>query len=264
MAVHGNWRCYDGLFRKRPYLVPMALVKLGVIVSAITGKVGGNIFSRNKGGAYVKAWVNPTNPQTVIQQAWRSGFSSRSTDWRGLTESERNGWKASALLRPVTNRLGEQRFLSGYGLFMKQNMALATASTGLLAIAPVPIPIPAYTLDATAWDIGATGSLTIVMTRADGTPPLNTISEYIVISLSIPTTVGVSPVLARQLVAVNSASSMTTVSDQQLIIAVPYATVLGIIPVPVSGQQLLAGVSPLNVTDPWPVVKLTELINLVF
>jgi len=54
----------------------MGLIKFSAIVSAASGKVGGNVFARNASGAYARSWVKPINPNTEKQQATRAQFAN--------------------------------------------------------------------------------------------------------------------------------------------------------------------------------------------
>lgn len=59
----------------------------------LSGKMGGMVFSRNAGGAYVRAGVTGINPQTIAQVQARNAFGSVSTLFRGLSSSEKTQWQ---------------------------------------------------------------------------------------------------------------------------------------------------------------------------
>lgn len=89
-------------------------------MSDIRGKVGTEIYSRNKGGAYVKTFTSPVQPNTTLQTTARSNFASAVAAWQALSVEERFQW----------NRLASQynnsrdSFLkgnpSGYNLFVRR------------------------------------------------------------------------------------------------------------------------------------------------
>lgn len=110
----------------------MALIKLGAFVTEISGKIGGTIFSRSKGGAYAKNRVIPTNPQTQAQQLVRQVFGAIAQAWRGLTGAQRLSWDAAVDDYPYQNRLGEQKTLSGVGLHQQLNLNLNSVGATLL------------------------------------------------------------------------------------------------------------------------------------
>ncbi len=106
----------------------MAKVQFGGGISAMSGKLGGNVFARNKGGAYSRNWVKPTNPSTVAQQNQRNTLALKSAAWRTITDSERDSWKSWADDNPVLDRLGSSIVLSGAQAFTKININRDNAS----------------------------------------------------------------------------------------------------------------------------------------
>ena len=120
----------------------MALIKLTAIIDQISGKLNGTVFARNKGGNYVKGLSKPTNPQTSHQQTVRNRFSYISKEWRNLTEEQRQSWREIARVRPVKNRLGEDRFLSGFQWFQKINVNSTLAGDGFRETPPPLVRFP--------------------------------------------------------------------------------------------------------------------------
>lgn len=120
----------------------MALVKYGGGVTELRGKLAGNIFSRNKAGAYVKKFTIPTNPQTVRQLLIRGNFSSVSVLWSALTDLQRESWEAAASLIPYVNSIGDEYFLSGFGLFCKSNNPLLAVGIAAFSDCPADFKIP--------------------------------------------------------------------------------------------------------------------------
>ncbi len=108
----------------------MAKIQFGGGISAMSGKLSGNVFARNKGGAYVRNWVKPTNPATTKQQNQRNTLSLKSAAWRGLTNEQRDSWKSWADDNPVLDRLGASIILTGAQAFTKININRDNASDG--------------------------------------------------------------------------------------------------------------------------------------
>lgn len=104
----------------------MAKIKESALVAAITGSAGGNTFARNKGGAYVRQKVSPTQPQTERQSAQRSIFTVVSQAWRNLTDPQRAQWEAWAANHPYTDAFGNTQLLSGNAAFMRVNGDILT------------------------------------------------------------------------------------------------------------------------------------------
>ena len=89
------------------------------ILGTISGKSGNLIFSRNKGGQYLKEYKKPTNPKTPLQTAVRQIRSQTSKAWAGLSDNLKNEWNNFAEDNPVLNRLGDPIYLSGFGWYQK-------------------------------------------------------------------------------------------------------------------------------------------------
>ena len=68
------------------------LIKFGSIVTRGSGKLGGHVFSRNRGGAYIRTNQTPSNPQTAFQQSGRATFTELTQGWSALTQNERDSW----------------------------------------------------------------------------------------------------------------------------------------------------------------------------
>lgn len=73
----------------------MALIK-GSLIGELSGKLGGQVFSRNRSGAYIRQYVIPVNPNTVAQQAARSRFSSAAGGYHTLTDTQKAHWQEFA------------------------------------------------------------------------------------------------------------------------------------------------------------------------
>lgn len=117
----------------------MALIKLSSIgITSISGKAGGSVYSRNRGGAYVKNFVIPTNTFTELRQQVRAMFGAISSAWRNLTQSQRNSWAAQSPNYPYTNKVGDSKTLSGIALHNSLNTNLMTAGLPMIATAVAP------------------------------------------------------------------------------------------------------------------------------
>lgn len=111
----------------------MALIKMSSIgITAISGKAGGSVYSRNRGGEYVKNFVMPTNTFSEARQAVRSVFGAISSGWRALTQQMRNSWIEAAPLYLRTNAFGDKKQLSANALYVGQNQNLANAELPMI------------------------------------------------------------------------------------------------------------------------------------
>lgn len=99
----------------------MAKVVFGGGVAGISGKTGGTVYARNKGGAYTRNFVMPTNPSTVYQEEARDRLTQYSNEWRTLTDAQRLQWNEWANTHPVIDRLGATKLLTGAQAYTKIN-----------------------------------------------------------------------------------------------------------------------------------------------
>ena len=99
----------------------MALFQ-STIFSAVSGKLGGTVFSRNKGGKYIRSLGIPTNPNSPAQIAARDALSTPVDAWTNiLTQAQRDAWIVYALNVPVLNRLGETKNITGQQMYIRSN-----------------------------------------------------------------------------------------------------------------------------------------------
>jgi hypothetical protein len=122
----------------------MAKVKLSG-QAVISGKVGGLVYASNRGGAYIRNWVKPINPNTPAQSAARQQFSNASSSWKGLTKAERTSFNTGQANFPKQDRLGDTIYLSGQQLYMSLNRNLQAIGGNPVTVAPTPIVITAPT-----------------------------------------------------------------------------------------------------------------------
>lgn len=108
------------------------------IFTNISGSLGGMTGSRNKGGQYLRARTNPTQPNTLPQQNARQRFGAASAAWGNLAPEIRALWNNYASLQSWTNRLGDPIQLTGQQAYVGSNSALA--SVGLAQITNPPEP----------------------------------------------------------------------------------------------------------------------------
>lgn len=140
----------------------MALIKLGALVSEVRGSIGGVVFARNRGGAYIRNRSIPLNPQSVRQSAVRQVFGQLSNIWStSLTAAQRTAWEVYASNVPLPNSLGENRNVSGINMYSRGNaLILDTAGTreddGPTIFTQGPSFTPTITLDSAADTLSVT------------------------------------------------------------------------------------------------------------
>jgi len=100
----------------------MANIRTGSIVSDIRGKVGSEIYSRNRGGAYVKAYAAPIQPGTSAQMANESNFATAVSAWLSLTDEQRHSWNTFATEQKTKGVFTSNINLTGRSLFISRKM----------------------------------------------------------------------------------------------------------------------------------------------
>lgn len=100
----------------------MAKIKFGMMMTDARGKLGGQVFSKNRAGAYVRTKVTPVNPQTALQQEGRELLGALSTQWGLLTQAQIDQWNQAVDEWKTTDVFGDIKKPSGKNLFTKLNM----------------------------------------------------------------------------------------------------------------------------------------------
>jgi hypothetical protein len=113
-------------------------MKFGALVVAGSGKIGGQVASRNRAGAYLRTKSTPINPQTASQSAVRSRLASISQSWRDLTAAQRAAWNGSVSNFQKTDVFGDLRNPTGFNLYQRLNNNLVTIGKTEIQVPPVP------------------------------------------------------------------------------------------------------------------------------
>ena len=102
------------------------------------GKINGTVLSKNRGGAYARVKVTPSNPRSQAQMFVRSNLAFLAQKWKTLTQQERDSWGGAVSNYTRTDVFGDIKTPTGYNLFMRINTALRDASTQLFFNIPAP------------------------------------------------------------------------------------------------------------------------------
>lgn len=141
----------------------MAKFLPGPTVSAISGSIGGTVYSRNRGGMYMRNRSIPIVSTTAPALAAKARLGAQSAAWQGLSQAQRDNWKHWAEQNPVIDRLGSQRLLTGHQAFIKLNTRIDLIGETPLTEPPIlPAPDALVTLTATV-DTGA-GNIELAFT----------------------------------------------------------------------------------------------------
>lgn len=134
----------------------MAKIKLGAIVVDMRGKSNGHVFSRNRGGAYMRTKVTPSNPQTSSQMGVRGIFASISSAWSSLTEANRASWNGLVSSYARTDVFGDLRNPTGKNLFQRLNQNLVISGQAQKTVCPEPSEVPFANLTSALGDVSDT------------------------------------------------------------------------------------------------------------
>ena len=113
-------------------------IQWGMMMTDGRGKLGGQVASKNRAGAYLRTKVTPDNPQTTSQSIVRSIFSILSKKWsESLSDVQRKQWNTGASSGEFakTDVFGNSRNPSGFNLFVGMN-SLQQATGGRQIITP--------------------------------------------------------------------------------------------------------------------------------
>lgn len=145
----------------------------GPFIGNASGSIGGNVFSRNRYGAYVRDRAIPVTSTTTEALNAKAIFTTQSQAWRSLTDGERLAWKEWALDNPITDALGQQQELAGNAAFIQINARLAAIGSPAITDPPVAAPPTGLTSIVQECDIGtADFDLTFLATPLGATEKL--------------------------------------------------------------------------------------------
>lgn len=124
----------------------MAKIKFGMMMTDARGKLGGQVFSKNRAGAYVRTKVTPVNPQTALQQEGRELLGSLSQAWGTLQQNEVDAWNQAVDEWKTTDVFGDIKKPTGKNLFVKLNMVRNRyfPTAGILLSPPVKQALEIY------------------------------------------------------------------------------------------------------------------------
>lgn len=132
----------------------MAKFTPGAIISEIRGTIASTTFSKNAAGAIIRNRVTPINRNSLAQNIQRQIFANISSNWRGLTQSQRNSWIEATPDFPYQDSLGQTKFLTGAQLHQKLNLNRLVIGESLIASAPPQTSFPEFSIGAVAATAG--------------------------------------------------------------------------------------------------------------
>lgn len=142
----------------------MAKIKFGMMMVDARGKLGGQVFSKNAGGAYVRTKVTPTNPNTSAQATARALFASISAGWSALTAAQRAAWNNAVASWAKTDIFGDLKNPTGKALYQRLNNQAQSAGLSAVTSVPAKAEMPDDIVTAAQFGIAAT---TLTLTGAN-------------------------------------------------------------------------------------------------
>ena len=133
----------------------MAKIKWGMIVTDGRNKLGGQVFSKNRAGSYIRTKVTPVNPKTAFQMASRQLLGALSSAWSSLTNPQREAWNAAVDAWQKTDIFGDLRKPTGKNLFTGLNKNRVDIGGAVNNLPPEKVEIPVITSLRDEFVIGA-------------------------------------------------------------------------------------------------------------
>lgn len=116
----------------------MAKIKFTAFLAEARGKVAGTVFSKNRGGNYVRTKVTPVNPQSTAQTAQRNRLTTYAQNFRALGASAIAAWNTAVANFTNTDIFGDIKTPAGINLYTRLNMNLDLAGQAAITTPPVP------------------------------------------------------------------------------------------------------------------------------
>ncbi len=114
------------------------------LLAQASGSLDGTVFSHNRFGRYTRNGSRPVNPLSQRQAAIRAAFTAVASRWEStLTQPQRDAWDVYAANIPVTNRLGDEVFLTGFNHYIRSNTAIQQAGGTIVDDGPTLLTLPA-------------------------------------------------------------------------------------------------------------------------
>lgn len=168
----------------------MAKIKFGMMMTDARGKLGGQVFSKNRSGAYVRTKVTPVNPQTSFQQANRQLLGNLSSQWSSLSTEQRTAWNNTVEQWQKTNVFGDLAKPTGKNLFtgLNKNVLNFFPGSDIMQVPPAKAELVPMAVASATFYVSTDNQLLIVLrgselpgkkVRVRATPPLSAGTSYV-------------------------------------------------------------------------------------
>lgn len=140
-------------------------IKWGALVVDGRNKIGGQVASKNRAGAYMRNKVTPVNPSSSSQVTVRSRLSSISSSWRSLSDNQRTAWNNAVSDYKKTDIFGDIQNPSGFNLYQRLNNVLLNIGAAMITTPLSPLSVGVFTTVGVSVD-SDTGVVTATVTPA--------------------------------------------------------------------------------------------------
>lgn len=214
----------------------MARIKLGPMITNISGSVGGVTIQRNRFGTSMRNKPLPLYSQTPAQFDIRRKIASLQTSWQALTDADRLQWDRFLNFSGQTIRRDHSVLLSGQALYIKYQLYRLMSGLALLTTieySPMPDHFDLQNLEV---DIGPT--LALIFTGV-----VDSTKYFFICKLT-------NPRLYSQFYSLRGLRFMEVSfgSDNEYFVTTPYLSAFGAIPT--AGQWLHYSLLFFSVTAP--------------
>ena len=119
----------------------MALLRLGALVTGMSGKIGGQSIANYRGFTTIKNIVQPSRIPTAKQSIQRNILGFISNLWQFITTVQRGGWENASSDYTYVNSVGDVITRNGYQTFSFCNQNLKVIDIPRINDAPIFIPV---------------------------------------------------------------------------------------------------------------------------
>lgn len=129
----------------------MARITPSALISEIRGKSADQIFSRNRYGAFVKAYASPVQPNTTKQLNAREWMQNVVDAWQVSPSDERPQWEQLAQSINFQSKRSPRSRLTAYNIYTRVNMLRQLIGLSMIAtpgsiLAPNPVSFTSATV----------------------------------------------------------------------------------------------------------------------
>lgn len=121
----------------------MASVKFGSLITGAAGKVGGQILQRGRTGSQLRNLSQPVRVRSSASSIIQQNFSSTSSKWKSITNTQRTSWNDLAATLTRLNKWGDTYVPTGFQIFCEFNLNKCILTPdSKISDAPAILPLP--------------------------------------------------------------------------------------------------------------------------